>query len=364
MTAVPSFSTPAGATAQVYIINTDVYLAGLPVAALLSPSVDGFEMFRPLASWSFLVQSSKGEKVLFDLSIPPDTTTYPPAILEMVTAASAPVSVEGTNHVADILKGNGIDPADIGSVIWSHHHFDHIGDITTFPKSTELVVGPGFKDEYLPAYPTKPDALLEERYFEGRTLREVNFSDPVRSSTIGALQAYDFFGDGSFYLLNTPGHTVGHLSGLARTTSNPDTFIFMGGDVCHHSGEIRPSPHLPIPANVHFPLPDSLRARISVCPGAEQFHAVNHKRGRRADEPFFDPVLAVDIPQAMQSIKDTQLADAQSNVFFIFAHDMEIQGIVDFFPRSANAWNKKGWREKALWKFLADLTLAAASVGQ
>lgn len=118
MTAVPSFSTPAGATAQVYIINTDVYLAGLPVAALLSPSVDGFEMFRPLASWSFLVQSSKGEKVLFDLSIPPDTTTYPPAILEMVTAASAPVSVEGTNHVADILKGNGIDPADIGSVIW------------------------------------------------------------------------------------------------------------------------------------------------------------------------------------------------------------------------------------------------------
>ncbi|KAI1358053.1 beta-lactamase-like protein [Xylaria arbuscula] len=356
----PSFDVPAGATAQVSIIDTEVYLVDLPTATLVTPSVDGFEKFGQLGSWCFLVQSSKGEKVLFDLSIPPDTTMYTPAIQKMIEEASA--SIDGVNHVADVLKSNGVDPRDISSVIWSHHHFDHIGDITTFPKSTDIVVGPGFQKAYLPAYPTQPDTWLEERHFEGRELREVDFSDPDRSLKIGALEAYDFFGDGSFYLLHTPGHTNGHLAGLARTTSNPDTFIFMGGDLCHHSGEIRPSPHLPIPADVQFPLPDYVRARVSVCPGAQHFHALNHKRGRQADEPFFDPVLAEDLPRAIQTIKDTQTADAQSNVFFIFAHDMEIKGIVDFFPRFANDWHEKGWKEKSLWKFLADLAPAAASV--
>ncbi len=30
-------------------------------------------------------------------------------------------------------------------------------------------------------------------------------------------KAFDFFGDGSFWLVNAPGHMPGHLSGLART---------------------------------------------------------------------------------------------------------------------------------------------------
>jgi glyoxylase-like metal-dependent hydrolase (beta-lactamase superfamily II) len=48
----------------------------------------------------------------------------------------------------------------------SHHHFDHIGDITTFPKTTEIVVGPGFKDAFLPGCTAQPDEWLEESNFE------------------------------------------------------------------------------------------------------------------------------------------------------------------------------------------------------
>jgi len=48
----------------------------------------------------------------------------------------------------------------------SHWHFDHIGDITTFPGSTEVVVGPGFKDAFLPGYPAKPDSPVREKDFE------------------------------------------------------------------------------------------------------------------------------------------------------------------------------------------------------
>lgn len=85
------------------------------------------------------------------------------------------------------------------------------------------------------------------------------------------------------------------------------------------------------------------------------------KRGRKPDETFFDPVLAVDIPRAIQSIRETQEADAQDNVFFVFAHDMRILDVVDLFPKSANEWKNKGWKEKALWSFLEDFTSAAVS---
>lgn len=135
----------------------------------------------------------------------------------------------------------------------------------------------------------------------------------------------------------------------------------MGGDLCHHGGEIRPSPYLSVPAEGHFPLPDSIRSRMAVCPGDMRFEELNLKRGRKPNEPFFDPVLAVDMAQAVQSIQEAQVADAQSDVFFIFAHDMGIQGTVDFFPHSANNWKEKGWREKTLWNFLGDLTLAVVS---
>lgn len=191
----------------------------------------------------------------------------------------------------------------------------------------------------------------------GRTLREVEFS--ASSLMIGRFRALDFFGDNSFYLLDAPGHDWGHLNGLVRTTSNPDTFIFLGGDTVHHAGELRPTRYLPIPDEVQFSLPDHVRRQgISACPKGTQFRDLNVKRGRKPNQPFFDPRLVVDMDDAVESIDKAQEADAQSNVFFIFAHDVSIQGVVDFFPQSANGWAEKGWKEKHMWRFLGDLTLA------
>jgi hypothetical protein len=137
----------------------------------------------------------------------------------------------------------------------------------------------------------------------------------------------------------------------------------MGGELCHHGGEIRPSPYLPIPPDVSFPLPSSVRLHVPVCPGAAQFHKLNVKRGRNPNEPFFDPALFVDLDQMMQTIKYTQVADAQNDIFFVFAHDVTIQGTVEFFPRSANQWKEKGWSEMSMWSLLADLALAVTPAG-
>ena len=71
---------------------------------------------------------------------------------------------------------------------------------------------------------------------------EAAFSDKFE---IGQYQAYDYFGDGSLYVLNVPGHAIGHVGALVRTT--PDTLVYLGGDVCHHSGVIRPTRYAPMP---------------------------------------------------------------------------------------------------------------------
>jgi len=108
-----------------------------------------------------------------------------------------------------------------------------------------MVVGPRFRETFLPGYPTKEDSPFHEADFEGRHIVELPFSDDIR---IGQFQAHDYFGDGSFYILSVPGHAVGHISGLVRTT--PDSFVFLGGDVCHFTGVIRPTPFLPLPDEI------------------------------------------------------------------------------------------------------------------
>ena len=85
----------------------------------------------------------------------------------------------------------------------SHFHFDHTGDPSTFPASTDLIVGPGFKQAFVPGYPANPEAPILEQNYEGRNLREITFEEG--NLKIGKFRAMDYFGDGSFYLLDTPG---------------------------------------------------------------------------------------------------------------------------------------------------------------
>lgn len=101
---------------------------------------------------------------------------------------------------------------------------DHSGDTGALPKHVKLLVGPGFKEAFLPGFPTKEDSPFPESAFDGRDVVEVDFSNDL---CIGDYQAHDFFGDGSLYIMNAPGHAIGHISALVRTTE--DTFVLLGG---------------------------------------------------------------------------------------------------------------------------------------
>ncbi|KGO54840.1 hypothetical protein PEX2_090930 [Penicillium expansum] len=351
----PNFTVPPGdQSVKIRIIDSTTRIGNLKLGFLMEPPMEGMECMTPLPAWSFLIEHPSGQKILYDLGVPKDLNSFPPIVCQSFKEQGWEIDVK--EEVVDTLRKHGVMANEISAIIWSHWHWDHIGDPSRFPSSTDLIVGPGFKDEFLPGYPAKPDSPVRESDFAGRNLREIDFSNSVQ---VGEFRAIDYFGDSSFYIIDSPGHAVGHLGALARTTTNPDTFIFMGGDLCHHSGEIRPSKHLRIPHDIQ----PSFTAPVSFpCPGGSVYEQLLVQRTGSVDKPFFRPAIGVDIEQAIDTIEKAQVADAESNIWFVYAHDASLLNCVDLFPLSANGWKEKKWREKTLWAFLEEFETAIKKI--
>lgn len=345
---------PSQHTVEVCMIDTTSFMSGFPASTFVEPDVPGFDTMN-VKSYSYIIKhapsGNKHDTLLFDLGVRKDVENLPETFIAGIKAGGYGISVD--KDVATILRENGQDLNEIGAIIWSHWHFDHAGDPQTFPSTTDLIVGPGFEANFIPAYPTVRDSHVDERAWAGRELHEIDFSGAANGKAlhIGGFQAYDFYGDGSFYLLNSPGHAIGHMSALARTTANPPTFLLLGGDIAHHCGEFRPTPYTPLPEMIS---PHPLRKdSVSACP-AQIFLAIHPKHN--GEEPFFDPVRGGgwhhEAYEAKESIDKLIEADAYDHIFPIMAHDGSLADVVELYPKSANAWMAKGWKEKSRWGFL------------
>lgn len=188
----------------------------------------------------------------------------------------------------------------------------------------------------------------------GKTLREVAFDGSLKFHGFDAL---DYFGDGSFYLIDTPGHALGHIGGVVRTTANPDTFAVLSGDMYHSAGELRPNVHKPLPAQVSFrPAHQPAHWRTGAVCACSAYDRLQTSRGRRVGEPFFEVIKGHDVAVANESLRTAQFPDALENVLFLSAHDDAVIDVADFFPKTANNWKELGWKEKLEWAFLTHLS--------
>jgi glyoxylase-like metal-dependent hydrolase (beta-lactamase superfamily II) len=204
----------------------------------------------------------------------------------------------------DILSRGPTSPSSISAIVFSHLHFDHIGDCTKFPDA-ELVIGPGAKAANGEGYPKNPKSPFSSSIVQHPKLRELSF-ETDQWSPLGPFQrAHDYFGDGSFYLIDTPGHMVGHLGGLALT--GPDEWVFMGGDCCHHRSILLGSRPM----------------SVSDGPMGRCFHS--------------DPKVAKETLEKIRKLEKT------SRVFMALAHDSFLVGSMPLYPEPLNAWSHSNW---------------------
>ncbi|KAI1199046.1 beta-lactamase-like protein [Nemania serpens] len=346
----------SNSTVDVSIIHTGTFFEGLKVSMFLEPDIPGHE-YMTAPCYAFLIQHpTQNRTLVFDLGIRKDWKNWPKPIVDRFT--NSPAMPVVPKDVREVLDEHGFDTKSIEGIIWSHSHLDHVGDVSTFEPNTKLIVGLGTKENVFPGYPTKPHATFSESEVAGREVEEIDFSSSYLK--IGGFTAIDYFADGSFYLLDTPGHCIGHMCGLARVTSNPDSFILMGGDSVHHGGELRPHPWHPLPEHIS-PDPFNITSHTpclgeifdKLLPDGKE--APFYKPSRKPAGPHFD------VPTMLETIEKLQGADAHDNILFVPAHDPSFLNVAEFFPKTANAFVEKGWVRRTRWAWLTEF---AKAVGQ
>ncbi|KAK0629393.1 beta-lactamase-like protein [Bombardia bombarda] len=206
-------------------------------------------------SLSFLIQHAspsrtKTTKLVFDLGVKRNLNGYTPAQRAHI-AQRQPVIV--VPDCADSLRNGNtdnsdtkeppplLDPAtDIDLVILSHVHWDHVGTSSDFSSAT-VVVGAGtldvLKNGAGPLYPAElfnDDELPTSRTVE---LPPLNLLGDIKTGSwtwqplAGFDHVLDLFGDGSVYVIDSPGHLYGHVNLLARISESK--YVYLGGDCCH-----------------------------------------------------------------------------------------------------------------------------------
>ncbi|KAF2492933.1 Metallo-hydrolase/oxidoreductase [Lophium mytilinum] len=240
---------------------------------------------------------------------------------------------------ADVLRHHGSptqQPEEVRAVLFTHLHFDHFGDGAQSGGlgHAELWMGPGSVAKVRPGYPENPEAAMWSSDLPSDGSRKiVEFSIPEDEEDgergrvfgwepLGAFErACDLFGDASVYLVDAPGHMLGHVMVLVRVRigrgegeeGEEDDWVLIAGDCFHHADLLR----------------EPLRTARP-----PQSKSGMHGDGR----------LAVEMMWRARAMAE------RKNVWVIGAHDEEvgealnegkgdIQGLMDL-----RNWREKGWK--------------------
>ena len=195
---------------------------------------------------AFLIEHPKAGPVLVDTALHPSVDAKPAANLGRFFASSSRYRLPD-GDLSTQLRGRGIDPKSIRTVILTHLHFDHTSGIAEFPNATFIVAGREWEAATTVQRPTTHGYRRAhfDYLFDYRT---VDFDGPLIDSYASFGRTFDLFGDGSIRLAFTPGHTLGHMSVIARLATRD---FVIAGDAVYTAAQLRGENEPARPEDMH-----------------------------------------------------------------------------------------------------------------
>jgi glyoxylase-like metal-dependent hydrolase (beta-lactamase superfamily II) len=186
--------------------------------------------FNPV--YSFLLLHPNQGMCLFDTGLHHSFTesrfgNFGPLLGSMVRGKA-----EMKKDVCSQLKSMGKNPMDIKYIFLSHLHLDHPSGLPYFMESVNLL-GVYVDNEELRSA-RAPFGFLKgyvKNHLKGIRFQPIQYEldNPPFD------RVCDVFGDGSTFLVRTPGHTVGHVSALLNASGGP---IFLTFDAVHRKSNL------------------------------------------------------------------------------------------------------------------------------
>lgn len=179
-----------------------------------------------------LIEHPERGPVLFDTGYTSrfftQTRSFPASLYAMMT----PVFYQEEDAIANQLLARGIDPKDVGTVILSHFHADHVAGAQDFPRARFLY----YESAYQKLKHLKGFAALKHAFLPGLLPKDFEDRAIAAERLPGTSLDYhpfvngkDLFGDGTVVLVDLPGHAYGHYGAFINAE---DGAYFMVADAC------------------------------------------------------------------------------------------------------------------------------------
>ncbi len=209
---------------KLFVFHTgDIHMAGNIHFNKKSPAFKSEprdDRFNPVLA--FLVEHPEKGYGLFDTGLDASFAHSPRGNFGWLLGRAVKVRTSPGMDTASRLKALGVSPGDIAFVVLSHLHLDHPGGLPALPTGARPVV-----------YADAEELKIARSFFglfkgyigkhlQGFTITPLSYSGPLSPFD----NVCDLFGDGSIFVLRTPGHTPGHVSVLFNMKKGPLLLTF------------------------------------------------------------------------------------------------------------------------------------------
>lgn len=217
------------------------YVCGSTAHDLSGMFRGGARESREFPSGVFLFEGPDGRRVLFD-------TGYAPGEWRTGWRGAAyrrllPPKVAPDDDIARQLSDDGVDPSSVTHVVLSHLHPDHIGGIRRFPAATFVMTAGQRRSSAAPRLRAGILTGLLPDWFDGAA-RIVLDDEAFRITDVEgvAVRGADLFGDGSYLIVDLPGHADGHIGALVDGRVLLAGDAAWGSDLLAATGDLRAIP--------------------------------------------------------------------------------------------------------------------------